>query len=157
LNVSFFTSFPGIITGIGLLLTFLAIFVGLRDLDIDTQASKITGIDTLINSLAGKFLTSIVALACATVYLFIEKPLFHSIDQRYQLLVHAINSLFSRRAVEHILEDIRKGFEEQTVAFKHFGVDLSARLKEGLSESLGPTMTRMVDIVEKLATQQRTE
>ncbi len=35
INLSFYSSFPGIVTGIGLLLTFLAIFVGLLEVNRD--------------------------------------------------------------------------------------------------------------------------
>jgi hypothetical protein len=155
INLAFFSSYPGIITGIGLLLTFLAIFVGLMQVNIDEKTSQIEGISGLINGLAGKFLTSIVALSCATVYLFVEKPLVHDLSNSYHRFVHALNRLFARRTIEHILEDMHRNLTEQTTAFRHFGVDLSTRLKEGLSESLGPTLNRMVQVVEHLASQQR--
>lgn len=155
INLSFYSSFPGIVTGIGLLLTFLAIFVGLLQVNIDEEASRIQGISGLINGLAGKFLTSIVALSCATIYLFLEKPLVHGLSNSYYRFVHALNRLLTRRTIEHILEDMHRNLAEQTTAFRHFGVDLSTRLKEELSESLGPTLNRMVEVVERLATQQR--
>ncbi len=156
INLSFYSSFPGIVTGIGLFLTFSAIFVGLMNLKIEgSNAISDEGIQRLINGLAGKFLTSIVALFCATIYLFIEKPLFHSLSNSYFRFTHALNRLLTRRTIEHILEDMHRNLAEQTTAFRHFGVDLSTRLKEGLSESLGPTLNRMVEVVERLATQQR--
>lgn len=155
INLSFYSSFPGIVTGIGLLLTFLAIFVGLMDVKVSKATSTIEGIEGLINGLAGKFLTSIVALSCATIYLFLEKPLIHELSNSYYRFVHALNRLLTRRTIEHILEDMHRNLAEQTTAFRHFGVDLSTRLKEGLSESLGPTLNRMIEVVERLATQQR--
>ncbi|MCP9449606.1 MAG: hypothetical protein NNA21_06035 [Nitrospira sp.] len=155
INLFFYSSFPGIVTGIGLLLTFLAIFAGLLQVNIDEESSRIEGISGLINGLAGKFLTSIVALSCATVYLLLEKPLVHGLNNSYYQFTHALNRLLTRRTSEHILEDMHRNLEEQTTAFRHFGVDLSTRLKEGISESLGPTLHRMVEVVERLATQQR--
>lgn len=155
INLFFYSSFPGIVTGIGLLLTFLAIFAGLLQVNIDEGSSRIEGISGLINGLAGKFLTSIVALSCATVYLLLEKPLVHSLSNNYYRFTHALNRLFTRRTSEHILEDMHQNLAEQTTAFRHFGVDLSTRLKEGISEGLGPTLHRMVEVVERLATQQR--
>ncbi|CUQ65734.1 hypothetical protein [Candidatus Nitrospira inopinata] len=155
INLFFYSSFPGIVTGVGLLLTFLAIFAGLLQVNIDEESSRIEGISGLINGLAGKFLTSIVALSCATVYLLLEKPLVHGLSNSYYRFTHALNRLLSRRTSEHILEDMHQNLAEQTTAFRHFGVDLSTRLKEGISESLGPTLRRMVEVVERLATQQR--
>jgi len=59
-----FSAFPGILTGSGLTLTFIAILLGLLGVHYDKANSiePISGIDTLINGLSGKFLSSIVAL-----------------------------------------------------------------------------------------------
>jgi uncharacterized membrane protein len=54
---------PAIITGIGLLATFLAILVALLDMRIVNN--RIQGLDLLIHGLSGKFLSSVVAVACA--------------------------------------------------------------------------------------------
>ncbi len=54
LNVAFYHQLPSLITGIGLLFTFLAILIGLSKLHAD--GSQIVGIQGLINGLAGKFL-----------------------------------------------------------------------------------------------------
>ena len=53
LNLSFYQQFPSLITGVGLLLTFLAILIGLSKLHAD--GSHIVGIQGLNNGLAGKF------------------------------------------------------------------------------------------------------
>ena len=63
---------PGLITGLGLLLTFVALATGLSRLHAD--GAGITGIAGLVNGLAGKFLTSIVGLVCANVFLLLERP-----------------------------------------------------------------------------------
>ena len=39
---------------------------------------------------------------------------------------------------------------EQSVAFRAFNADLSGRLKQSFSESMGPTLQRMVGAVEEL-------
>ena len=62
-NLAFYSQLPSLVTGIGLLLTFLALFIGLSKLHADGH--EILGIQGLINGLAGKFLTSIVGLIAA--------------------------------------------------------------------------------------------
>src|SRR4029078_3742839 len=65
-NLAFYSQLPSLVTGIGLLLTFLALFIGLSRLHADGR--EIVGIQRLINGLAGKFLTSIVGLFVATPF-----------------------------------------------------------------------------------------
>ncbi len=69
-----------IITGVGLLATFLAILVAL--LDVRLAHNRIQGLDLLIQGLSGKFLSSVVAVACATALVFFEKGLFHPVGVR---------------------------------------------------------------------------
>lgn len=66
-----------IITGVGLLATFLAILVAL--LDVRLANNRIQGLDQLIQGLSGKFLSSVVAVACATALIFFEKDLFQPV------------------------------------------------------------------------------
>ena len=87
----FFAAIPGIVTGAGLLITFMAILVAL--LDVRIEENRIQGIKNLIQGLSGKFVSSIAALAAATVYLLLEKPLFHRLGASRQCLVAAINTL----------------------------------------------------------------
>lgn len=62
-----------IVTGFGLLITFVAILVALRDVNIDKN-NEVQGLPNLIGGLSGKFVSSIAALLAATVYALIEKP-----------------------------------------------------------------------------------
>lgn len=50
INLFFYSSFPGIVTGIGLLLTFLAIFAGLLQVNIDEESSRIDVFIPLLSS-----------------------------------------------------------------------------------------------------------
>jgi hypothetical protein len=65
LNRSFFIAIPGIVTGLGLLVTFLAILVAL--LGVKIVDNHVHGMETLIHGLSGKFVSSIAALAAATI------------------------------------------------------------------------------------------
>lgn len=60
-------------TGFGLLITFVAILVALRDVNIDKN-NDVQGLPNLIGGLSGKFVSSIAALLAATVHALIEKP-----------------------------------------------------------------------------------
>lgn len=107
INLPFYQQFPSLITGIGLLLTFLALFVGLGKLH--AEGSEIVGIQGLINGLAGKFLTSIVGLLVANVFTFLEKPMVARLMQTHHTFLALIDQLFPRKSMEQMLEQLTSG------------------------------------------------
>ncbi|HBP89946.1 MAG: hypothetical protein KC592_06245 [Nitrospira sp.] len=103
-NLTFYRQFPSLVTGLGLLLTFLALFIGLGKLHAD--GSEIVGIQGLINGLAGKFLTSIVGLIAANVFTFLEKPLLAKLQAGHHTFLSLIDELFPRKTMEQMLEQL---------------------------------------------------
>jgi hypothetical protein len=150
LNKNFFVSLPGVITGTGLLFTFLAILVALFDVKINPDTKKFEGIPGLIGGLSGKFVSSVAALFSATIFLVLEKRIFHRMSNERKKLVTAIDTLFPRLTPTQILSDIHNDIKEQTQAFRLFNSDLSLKLRESFSESMGPTLDHMVKTVDEL-------
>jgi hypothetical protein len=105
-DLAFFAQVPSLITGLGLLLTFVAICIGLSRLHAEGQS--IAGIPGLINGLAGKFLTSIVGLICANVFLLVERPAVRALLDRHAEFVALIDESFPRRTAEDLLDELRR-------------------------------------------------
>lgn len=103
-NLPFYRQLPSLVTGLGLLLTFLALFIGLGKLH--AEGSEIVGIQGLINGLAGKFLTSIVGLIVANVFTFIEKPLMARLLNDHYIFLGLIDQLFPQKTMEQMLEQL---------------------------------------------------
>jgi hypothetical protein len=150
LNKSFYGAFPGIVTSLGLLFTFVAILIALMSVHFNPTTKVVTGVDLLINGLSGKFVSSIAALFFATFFVFIEKNLLHGLAQSRLRLVEAVDTLFPRLSPAHILAEMQHDTAEQTDAFKHFNADLSGRLKQSFTESMGPTLEHMVQTIDEL-------
>jgi hypothetical protein len=150
LNRGFFNSLPGIVTGTGLLFTFLAILVALMDVRINTQTNQIEGLPLLIEGLSGKFVSSIAALFSATVFLLAEKPLSHRLTRSRLRLVSSIDALVPRLSATRVLVEMHRDIGEQSAAFRSFNADLSTKFKQGFNESMGPTIQRMVETIEEL-------
>jgi ABC-type transporter Mla subunit MlaD len=148
LNRGFFTAIPGVVTGIGLLITFLAILVAL--LDVRVVNDRVQGIELLIQGLSGKFVSSIAALLAATIFLVFEKSLFHRLANSRQRLVTTMDDLVPRLSPARILAALQQDIAEQSDAFRHFNADLSLKLRQGFSESMGPTLQRMVTTIDEL-------
>jgi hypothetical protein len=103
-NLAFYSQLPSLMTGIGLLLTFLALFIGLSKLHADGH--EIVGIQGLINGLAGKFLTSIVGLIAANLFTLIEKPMVSRLMNAHHTFLGLLDKLFPRKTMEQMLEQL---------------------------------------------------
>jgi hypothetical protein len=103
-NLAFYSQLPSLVTGIGLLLTFLALFIGLSKLHADGH--EIVGIQGLINGLAGKFLTSIVGLIAANLFTLIEKPMVFRLMNAHHAFLGLMDKLFPRKTMEQMLEQL---------------------------------------------------
>jgi hypothetical protein len=101
-NLAFYSQLPSLVTGIGLLLTFIALFIGLSKLHADGH--EIVGVQGLINGLAGKFLTSIVGLIAANLFTLIEKPMVFRLMNAHHSFLGLIDKLFPRKTMEQMLE-----------------------------------------------------
>jgi hypothetical protein len=147
-DMYWYRGWPGIITGVGLLFTFLAILVALFDVHLD--AKRVQGLDLLIQGLSGKFISSVVALSCATILLLCEKPLLHPIQMAISRLVSVLSANFPSLTSTQILADIQKDISAQSNAFRIFNADLAVILKKSFGESVNPTLDRMVAAIDEL-------
>lgn len=99
LNIRFYRQLPSLLTGIGLLFTFIAILIGLSKLHVN--GPHIEGIQGLINGLAGKFVTSIVGLACANAFTLLETSVWHGLEGKHRTCLALLDELFPQKAVDH--------------------------------------------------------
>ena len=163
-----FSAFPGILTGSGLTLTFIAILLGLLGVHYDKANSiePISGIDTLINGLSGKFLSSIVALLLSIAFTLIEKKAVRELREAYEDLLTKIGDAIPFLSTTRILLDIHLFSAKQTVSVSNFSSDfvdkfkslvvpgLASEMSSGVAEKmqdlLSPTMERMVGSLDSL-------
>lgn len=150
INRDLYESFPGVLTGLGLLFTFVAILVALIHVKFDNTTHQVQGMATLIEGLSGKFVSSIAALFAASIFTVFEKRQFHRLDRAVQELSEAVAVVIPALTATHLLVELQKDIGEQSVAFRSFNADLAGRLKQSFSESMGPTLQRMVGAVEDL-------
>ena len=128
-NKKHFFAIPGIVTGIGLLMTFVAILVGLWGVHIDKATNRVFGLENLIGGLSGKFISSVAALFAATVFVLVEKRVFHRLNSVRLSLTNALDLLVPRRSESQLLEEISQNIAEQTKSFRTFNTDLSLKLR----------------------------
>ncbi|MFA6209162.1 MAG: hypothetical protein WCT03_02350 [Candidatus Obscuribacterales bacterium] len=149
-SVGFYQAVPGILTGLGLLGTFTAIIWGLSSLNFDHSTGQVHGIEGFIESLGGKFLSSLVGLFFSITFLVFEKLQFGKVQRLCLSVQNQLDRLFPQQVVEKILFSIQKGIEEQANALRIFNSELAMHLKQGLQDSIVPTMKLIVEAVDSL-------
>jgi hypothetical protein len=125
-----FSSFPGLLTGAGLTLTFVAILLALYGVHYDkaNTVDPISGIDTLINGLSGKFLSSIVALVLSILFTLYEKSIVRGLRNRYEHMIAAVSQAIPHLSRSRILLDIQRFAAKQTVSVsREFPVSMHDR------------------------------
>ena len=139
---------PAVITGIGLLATFVAILVALHDVKLANN--RVQGLDLLVQGLSGKFLSSIVALACATLLVYAEKGILYPVRARINSLVFILTSLLPRLLPAQLLSDLCIEMTEQSNTLRVFNADLTSKLKQSIAEGAGQSLNKIAAILSDL-------
>lgn len=147
LNVRFYQQLPSFLTGVGLMFTFLAILIGLSKLHAD--GSQIEGIQGLINGLAGKFVTSVVGLACANGFLLLEKLLWYRLAEQHRRLVSLLDELFPQKVTDRNLSMPQSPPASVGSSFRS---DSANQLVQAVHQRLGSTVSALTSISQSLAT-----
>jgi hypothetical protein len=130
-NISYFNALPGILTGVGLLMTFIAILEGLSHVSV-TSTMDVKGIGGLINGLSGKFVSSIAAVSCAVMFVFVEKFAYAKPVSGYRHVLKALQQRFNRRTTEQLLVELRAELSAQSLLI-HKALGISSEQEKKLS------------------------
>lgn len=147
-NLAFYNQLPSLVTGIGLLLTFLALYIGLSKLHADGH--EIVGIQGLINGLAGKFLTSIVGLIAANLFTLIEKPMVFRLMNAHHSFLGLIDKLFPRKTMEQMLEQLTPVHSVRREGRQAIGGELRERVERMGTDSLAAPIAELTSAVRSL-------
>ena len=147
-DLGFYAQVPSLITGLGLLLTFVALCTGLSRLHADGHT--ITGIQGLINGLAGKFLTSIVALTCANLFVALERPAVRRLTAEHRDFVALVDEVFPRRTIEDLLDALGRHRPLRETTSRDGRADVEP-VAHAIPETLGPQLRELTAAVRGLA------
>ena len=131
-DISFIATVPAILTGCGLLMTFVAILDGLSHVSV-SSTMDVVGIPGLINGLSGKFISSIVAVGCAVAFAAVERAYLGRLERASRRLIDVLGGAFSKYTTEQILVSIH-GRLEQQLAIQSEQIELLKKLGAGGDE-----------------------
>lgn len=149
LNINLYRQLPSVMTGIGLLLTFLAILIGLSKLH--ANGSQIEGIQGLINGLAGKFVTSVVGLACANLFALLEHSVWHRLEQRHRACIALLDDLFPQKSTVQISPHVSSPEGLPSAVVGPTRIDSVSPSFEAVQQRLGTTVTALTTASQSLA------
>lgn len=147
-NRNFYAAVPGMLTGIGLLVTFVAILIALLDLRI--VDNRIVGLSGLIEGLSGKFVSSIAALFAATVFMLVEKLSLHRLEFARVNLVAAIDEVVPRLSAATLLANLQESMAEQLAGLRAASAEFASRLQQSSLGSMQPALEQLVAAIGEL-------
>jgi hypothetical protein len=130
-QTSFHQSVPSLLTALGLMATFVAILIALQGVNVQVRggAETVSGIGTLINGLAGKFLSSIVALLLAVFFTVIEKKLCElRLQNAYDALLNQATEVIPVLSSTRVLLDMQAMSARRTAMLENFYTEMVERL-----------------------------
>ena len=140
----FVSAIPGILTGIGLSLTFTAILIALMGVHYDkaNTVEPITGIDSLINGLSGKFLSSILALSLSILFTLIERSVAGYLRKAYDRFISRVTDVIPVLSSSRIMLDMHRFSRRQEISLSHLSSDLVDRLTNAFTEKITPNLAQ---------------
>lgn len=148
LNLRFYNAVPGLLTGLGILGTFIGITYGLSSLNLkpsQTPDQLIVGIRGLLYGASIAFTTSIWGIVLSIIFSTFEKHYVNKLGNAVDTLQKNIDKIFTRSTPESWLSDIYKESCQQSKELKSFNTDLATSIASALDEKLASSLTPALD------------
>lgn len=135
LRTEYYKHVPGILTGLGIIGTFVGLIIGLDRFKVPKDdLSKVQGeLEQLISSVGHAFYVSAAAIALAMLFTYFEKSIVAARYRQLETLRELVDSLFKGGAGEEYLERLVVATETSATQAAHIKNALVADLKEILT------------------------
>lgn len=154
-NMRLFSAIPNMLTGMGILGTFLGLSVGIYfaapGLNSDDIHDAKHALNILLNGASLAFITSIVGLFSSLVFSFIEKRRIHKFNRTCQELVSEFDLRVEYFSAERLASKNLAESQKQSVALQSFANDLAVSLGQVMEQSIAQPM---IDAIEGLRNDQ---
>ncbi|MBR7025719.1 MAG: anti-phage defense ZorAB system ZorA [Selenomonadaceae bacterium] len=159
MNMTFWQSYGGIFTGLGILGTFAGLTFGLSGVDMTSGDIEVLkgGIAKLLSGVESAFVTSLVGIFFAIVYSVIHHCLMKNFYGNVQKLADKLDENFPRLSAESLLEKSYDEAQSQTAELKNIDTTVSDQkailqnIGEQVSEAIHNALDeRLAEYVEKI-------
>lgn len=165
LNLRFFESVPGLLTGFGILGTFVGLAAGIALAQGGFSGQESINIQEMMKDLSKllggaslAFVTSIAGLSTSILFLLVERWGVNRIDRALNQWNSLLERALERTTPEKVAVEQLEEAKQQTAAFKTLATDIAMSIRTQLDESvaarLAPALERIVAATEGLRDQQ---
>jgi ABC-type transporter Mla subunit MlaD len=158
LSIRYYNSVPNILTGLGILGTFVGLAAGIglaqASLSADQLQEVQAALQNLLRGASLAFITSIAGLLLSIVFLGTERVALRRLQGRLHTFIRKVDSLVARVTPERVLTEQLAELKGQTGQLKRFNTDLAVSIADALdgklSERLSPALERLITAVHQL-------
>jgi hypothetical protein len=142
-NANLYSVIPGLLTGAGLTMTFVAILTALHGVHFNTgnATEPVTGMEPLINGLSGKFLSSIAALLLSIFFTLLDRAWVRGLRQRYERLLASLTSFLPTLSSKRLLLDISDSARKAKDSAANISAEVTDRLVAAVNEHVLPVLS----------------
>ncbi len=137
LGTKFYASIPSLLLGIGLIGTFVGLFYGLVQLNMDDADTLKESMRTLIHAAGVKFASSIWGLGLSLLFTFYEKRAEGKLEKQIDDIQWLVNIAFTRKTAEQSLAVMEAQSIAQTEQLQSLSISLTEDSVNKLSDALG--------------------
>lgn len=108
INLKHINAAPGVLSGLGVLGTFLGLTLSVTTFDSTDSAAIMTSIKTLLDGMGTAFITSLAGMFFSAIYIFFQKRFYNNYDNAIAVLVRQLDQKFHISADEIIIAENEK-------------------------------------------------
>jgi len=155
-NLGIHLHVPSLLTGLGILGTFLGLSLGLSNADLAAEEVNTLkeGLRSLLAGAHTAFVTSVWGILLSLVLSGIQKLKLDGLVKLHDKLCDSLDQLFPRKQAEAWLSEVWSEARQQTSELKKFNTDIAfsiaAALEEKLATRLTPALNNLLTAIEKL-------
>lgn len=150
LRTEYFRHLPGILTGLGIIGTFLGLMLGLYSFDPGAPEKVQQSVSGLIQDVLYAFIGSLAAIVCAMVVTHLEKKWLRICYERLEKLTEAIDHLFTAGVGEEYLAELVRTNQESSVQTRMLKDSLVTDLREMLQNLVETQVRESLKLAETL-------
>lgn len=151
LQTEYFRHLPGILTGLGIIGTFLGLMLGLHSFEPGDPEKVQQSVSGLIQDVLYAFIGSLAAIVCAMFVTHLEKKWLRICYERLEKLTEAIDHLFDAGVGEEYLAELVRTNQESSVQTRMLKDSLVTDLREMLQNLVETQVRESLKLAETLS------
>lgn len=148
-NMRFYNTFPNILTGVGILGTFIGLVVGISlaapGLNSDNINDAKKALSLLLDGASLAFITSIFGLGSSLVFSWLEKKRIHDFEKYCFTLVSGIDARVEYFSAERLANKALQEAKKQSFSMETFANDLAVSLSGLIEQNVTQPMVQAVN------------